>query len=164
MGAKPISLWKMAVTVCSTSAPGTWFGTRGVGGSNPLSPTILYSWPFRIRLQWADIDWEKLEVRIQRAVVMGVAGKVKTVKSKAPMPLDPDLATVLLLHQHRVVDTGTPSVWVLPIQAQENPGGPRISSRSSSALQASRPPGWTESAGTTSATRSPPCCANSGPM
>ena len=29
-------------------------------------------------LQWGDFDWRKLELRIQRGVVLGVPGRVKT--------------------------------------------------------------------------------------
>jgi integrase len=52
-------------------------------------------------LRWGDFDWKKLEVRIQRAVVLGVSGQVKTIKSKAPMPVDQNLATVLAQHARR---------------------------------------------------------------
>jgi integrase len=41
-------------------------------------------------LQWGDILWERLEINIRRAVVLGTVDKVKTPKSKSVMPLDPD--------------------------------------------------------------------------
>jgi hypothetical protein len=44
----------------------------------------------------ADINFADLTMRVTRAVVDGVVDKVKTEYSEDDLPLDPDLATVLL--------------------------------------------------------------------
>lgn len=110
-------------------------------------------------LQWGDFDWEKLEVRIQRAVVLGEVGKVKTPKSKSIMPLDPDLATVLLDHQRATAAHPTASGWVFANPATGHPWRP-----SHIQWKYIRPAwwrrAWTESVGTTSATPSAPCSGN----
>jgi integrase len=47
-------------------------------------------------LQWGDIDWSNLVVRIRRSSVEGrVYESPKTEESRKPVPLDPDLAQVL---------------------------------------------------------------------
>jgi hypothetical protein len=43
-------------------------------------------------LSLGDFDWERLQVMVQRSVVFGVVGEVKTLYSKKRMPLDPALA------------------------------------------------------------------------
>lgn len=52
-------------------------------------------------LQWGDIDFEKLTVKIQRSVVEGEVNQTKTEVSESALPLDPDLAEVLLTHRAR---------------------------------------------------------------
>ncbi|PYV54926.1 MAG: hypothetical protein DMG98_16930, partial [Acidobacteria bacterium] len=52
-----------------------------------------------VGLQWGDFDWERLQVMVQRSVVFGVVGEVKTRYSKKRMPLDPALAEVLFRYQ-----------------------------------------------------------------
>ena len=48
------------------------------------------------QLQWGDIDWSNLVVRIRRSSVEGrVYESPKTEESRKPVPLDPDLAQVL---------------------------------------------------------------------
>jgi integrase len=54
-----------------------------------------------LALQWGDIDSEKLTVKIQRSVVTGEVNPTKTDPSEASLPLDPDLAEVLLQHRAR---------------------------------------------------------------
>jgi integrase len=63
-------------------------------------------------LQLGDIDWDNLEIKIERAVVLGVIGRVKTKKSKSRMPLDPDLANLLLNYKLSTKPDGTPSDWL----------------------------------------------------
>jgi integrase len=61
-----------------------------------------------IGLQWVDIDFENLTVTIQRSVVEGEVNPTKNEASEGTLPLDPELATVLLDHRRRVthvVDT-----------------------------------------------------------
>ena len=47
-------------------------------------------------LQWGDIDFENLAVKIQRSWVEGEVNPTKTEASESTLPLDPDLAEVLL--------------------------------------------------------------------
>ncbi|HTS59155.1 MAG TPA: tyrosine-type recombinase/integrase, partial [Terriglobales bacterium] len=50
-------------------------------------------------LQWADIDFENRAVRIQRSVVEGEINETKTEASQRMLPLDPDLAELLMSHR-----------------------------------------------------------------
>jgi integrase len=59
-----------------------------------------------LALQWGDIDFENLTVRIQRSIVAGEVNPAKSDASEATLPLDPDLAETLLQHKARVTHTG----------------------------------------------------------
>jgi integrase len=48
-----------------------------------------------LALQWQDIHFDELTMRVTRAVVDGVVDEVKTEYSEDDLPLDPDLATAL---------------------------------------------------------------------
>jgi integrase len=48
-----------------------------------------------LALKWADIDFDKLEINVSRAIVYGVVAKCKSKASKKPLPLDPAMATAL---------------------------------------------------------------------
>jgi len=50
-------------------------------------------------LQWGDIDFEDLTVRIQRSVVEGEVSETKTEASEGTLPLDPNLAEALVAHK-----------------------------------------------------------------
>jgi integrase len=50
-------------------------------------------------LQWGDLDFENLTVKIQRSYVQGEIYPTKTEASESTLPLDPDLAGVLLMHR-----------------------------------------------------------------
>jgi len=50
-------------------------------------------------LQWGDIDLDKLTVKIQRSVVEGRVNETKTEASEGFLPLDSDLAEVLITHK-----------------------------------------------------------------
>lgn len=50
-------------------------------------------------LQWADLGFENLTVKIQRSVVEGEVNETKTEGSESALPLDRDLAEVLLAHR-----------------------------------------------------------------
>jgi integrase len=52
-----------------------------------------------LALQWGDIDFDKLTVKIQRSFVDGEVNPPKTEASESVLPLDPDLAEALLLHK-----------------------------------------------------------------
>lgn len=47
-------------------------------------------------LKWSDVDFQKSEVNLNRAVVRQVVGELKTEASKKPVPLQPALAELLL--------------------------------------------------------------------
>jgi len=67
-------------------------------------------------LLWGDLDWERLEIKIQRAIVLAKIGKVKTPKSKSVMPLDPELASLLLEYKRKTALESYPGQWLF-----ENP-------------------------------------------
>ncbi len=50
-------------------------------------------------LQWGDVDFENLTVKIRRSCVEGEVNPTKTEASESALPLDPDLAEVLLAHR-----------------------------------------------------------------
>jgi integrase len=75
-------------------------------------------------LQWGDIEWEQLEIKIQRAVVLATVGKVKTPKSKSVMPLDPDLAAVLLEYKRTMATNVHPEQWLFENPARGKPWRP----------------------------------------
>jgi len=49
-----------------------------------------------LALKWDDVDFERLSMRVSRAVVRGIVDEVKTEYSEDDLPLDPDFATELL--------------------------------------------------------------------
>jgi integrase len=75
-------------------------------------------------LQWGDILWERLEINIRRAVVLGAVNKVKTPKSKSVMPLDPDLASLLLEYKGNTAPHAHPEQWVFENPARGKPWRP----------------------------------------
>jgi integrase len=54
-------------------------------------------------LRWGDIDWANLAVLVQRSVVHGKVYETKTEASLNPLPIDPELAKVLLLFRRQAV-------------------------------------------------------------
>jgi integrase len=54
-----------------------------------------------LALQWRDINFGELTMRVSRGVVDGVVDEVKNEYSEDDLPLDPDLATVLLNWKER---------------------------------------------------------------
>jgi integrase len=57
-----------------------------------------------LALEWKDIDFENLSMRVVRAVVHGRVKMVKTEHSEDEVPLDPDLAAILLAWKHESED------------------------------------------------------------
>ena len=57
-------------------------------------------------LQWGDIDFASLTVKIQRSCVEGEIYPTKTEASESALPLDPNLAEALLNHRARAEHTG----------------------------------------------------------
>ena len=62
-------------------------------------------------LQWGDFDFESGSALVQRSVVHGCVGDVKTEYSRDRVPLDAELIEVLKAHEARSVTTG-PEDWV----------------------------------------------------
>jgi len=50
-----------------------------------------------LALKWSDVDFENLEVNVTRSIAIQRVGPCKTEASQKPVPLDPELAEVLLL-------------------------------------------------------------------
>ena len=78
-----------------------------------------------VGLQWEDFDWADLHVTIQRGVVMGIEDEVKTRHSKRAIPLDPDLASLLLSYRREAA----PSQWVFPSSRTGRPWWPWVIQR-----------------------------------
>jgi integrase len=75
-----------------------------------------------IGLKWEDVDWRGLRLLINRGVVQGRIGPVKTEYSEAPAPLAPPLAK-LLLAWRRKTEFKKPGDWIFasPFTAGEKP-------------------------------------------
>jgi integrase len=73
-------------------------------------------------LKWLDFDWDRLTILVQRAIVDGVVGDVKTKYSHSGLPLDPVLAEILFTWK-RASQFGGESEWVFasPQKAGEFP-------------------------------------------
>jgi integrase len=63
-------------------------------------------------LQWRDFDWEKLQIFVRRAIVLGTEGEVKTVYSSKQMPLDPALAEVVFRYRGTFGKGAEDADWV----------------------------------------------------
>lgn len=64
-----------------------------------------------LALQWKDIDFAAMEVRVSRAIVYGVVGRCKSKVSKKPVPLDQTLAEILVSWRRRT-PYNQPDDWV----------------------------------------------------
>ncbi len=73
-------------------------------------------------LKWMDFNWDQLTVLVQRAIVHGVVGEVKTKYSRSGLPLDPALAELLFTWK-RASKFAERSDWVFasPQKAGELP-------------------------------------------
>jgi integrase len=75
-----------------------------------------------VGLQWSDVDWERLRVKVARSWVRGRVEETKTDSSRGWLPLDPDLGELLLQHKARARFKAADSPWVF---AGEWTGTPR---------------------------------------
>jgi len=50
-----------------------------------------------LALKWSDVDFENLELHVTRSIALQRVGPCKTEASQKPVPLDPELAEVLLM-------------------------------------------------------------------
>ena len=73
-------------------------------------------------LKWRDFDWEHLTILVERGIVAGRVDAVKTKYSKTRVPLDPQLAEVLLNWKRRSAFS-TPEDWTFasPFSGGEKP-------------------------------------------
>jgi integrase len=77
-----------------------------------------------VGLQWGDFDWKHRYVMIQRGVVIGRVGDVKTRSSNKAIPLDPDLASMLLSYKRDNAPDASEKDWVFPSTRTGNPWWP----------------------------------------
>jgi integrase len=77
-----------------------------------------------VGLQWGDFDWERLQVTVQRSVVFGVVGEVKTPYSRKRMPLDPALAEILFRYRRETAPQAHAIDWVFRNPATQQPWRP----------------------------------------
>jgi integrase len=54
-----------------------------------------------VALQWGDFDFQRLTLLVQRSIVHGRVGDVKTEYSRDSVPLDPALVQALMQHKER---------------------------------------------------------------
>jgi integrase len=81
-------------------------------------------------LQWDDLHLERLVLKVRRAVVLGHVGEVKAPKSRSTLPLDSNLAALLLEYRERFAPDARPSDWVFANPARGKPWRPsRIQNR-----------------------------------
>ncbi len=66
-----------------------------------------------LALKWLDIEWERNQIKVQRAWVRGRIGPTKSKASKAPVPMHPILATILE-NWRRETPYAKDEDWVFP--------------------------------------------------
>jgi len=65
-----------------------------------------------LALKWGDVEFDKLQIKVQRSIYVNVVGNCKTEASKKPVPMDPTLSAELWSwKQHS--SYSQPSDWVL---------------------------------------------------
>jgi integrase len=77
-----------------------------------------------VGLQWGDFDWKNRYVMIRRGVVIGRVGDVKTRTSNKAIPLDPDLASMLLSYKQDHASDAGDTDWVFPSTRTGRPWWP----------------------------------------
>ena len=73
-------------------------------------------------LQWQDIDWDKLEIMLERGSVHARLNALKTESPMKSVPMEAEVATALLNHRERLVSV-EPTDFILPSPVNE--GKPR---------------------------------------
>jgi integrase len=64
-----------------------------------------------LALMWGDVDFDDLQIRVQRSIYRNVVGNCKTEASRKPVPMDPILASELWTWKHDS-PYGQPHDWV----------------------------------------------------
>ena len=91
--------------------------------ANPYRAMVLVAGCLGLRvseimgLQWADVDWEHLQVFVRRSVVAGRGAGTKNTASRKPVPLDPELATALVAWRDAAKFTAPTDFYSLVIRA-----------------------------------------------
>lgn len=67
-----------------------------------------------VGLQWGDFDWESLQVHVQRGFVIGHIDDVKTTNSNKSLPVDAELARVLLDYKKQTAPDAKNTDWLFP--------------------------------------------------
>ena len=75
-----------------------------------------------LALKWSDVDWFKSELTVQRGIVMGRVGEVKTEGSRRTMALAPEMIAALKA-RHQATEFSGPEDWIFasPISIGRNP-------------------------------------------
>lgn len=75
-----------------------------------------------IALKWSDFDWNNLKVHIRRAAVRQRVGEPKTGYSRKPLPMDPELAKIMLdWYRHTPYPGPEDWVWASPHRQGKQP-------------------------------------------
>ena len=95
-----------------------------------------------LALKWSDFDFEVEIVRVQRAIVEGAVGEVKTIHSKKPLPLDSLLAAAFRTWRAETKFADDDD-WVFPTGRRGTTLTPRPPCRPASSSRPARRPAWT---------------------
>ncbi len=80
-----------------------------------------------LALKWGDVEFDHLQIRVQRSIYMNVVGDCKTEASKRPVPMDPILAAELWTwKQHSSYSQPYDWVFASPRTKGKNPYWPDI--------------------------------------
>lgn len=72
-----------------------------------------------VSLKWGDFDFDGLTLLVQRSIVHGRVGDVKTEYSRDSVPLDPALVQALMQHKER--SYAAPGGWLFANPVTEKP-------------------------------------------
>jgi integrase len=75
-----------------------------------------------LALQWSDIDWFNKELRVERGIVRGRVGELKTAGSRRKMALAPEMIGILSARR-RATEFSEPDNWIFasPVSIGRNP-------------------------------------------
>lgn len=75
-----------------------------------------------LALKWSDVDWDKLTLLVERAIVGGRVDQVKTRCSRVRVPLDPAVAELLLQWKRQTAYAAESDwVWASPFEEGRKP-------------------------------------------
>jgi integrase len=80
-----------------------------------------------LALKWGDVEFDKLQIKVQRSIYGNVVGNCKTEASKKPVPMDPTLSAELWSwKQHSAYSQPCDSVFASPRTKGRSPYWPDI--------------------------------------